>query len=245
MAEDLSPLRPLGRSRLYEDLVDRLAEFVVRSELAPGQRFPPERELAARLGVSRASIRQALAVLEAQGFIEIRHGDGIFLRRSGAFGEALHKLLERRSRLPEVLEARELLEVRLAELAAQRRNETDLEAMRSGLAQMEAEIGAGRLGVEGDAAFHRAVHQAAKNKILEHVVGGMAEAIAETRLESLSEPARPSQSLEAHRRVLEEIEAGRPAQAAEAMRRHLREVADVALLRWQPEGIDADRVGRH
>ncbi|MFN2451222.1 MAG: FadR/GntR family transcriptional regulator [Candidatus Dormibacteria bacterium] len=234
MAEDLSPLRPLGRSRLYEELVDRLAEYVVRSELAPGERFPPERELASRLGVSRASIRQALAVLEAQGFIEVRHGEGIFLRRSAEFGEALHKLLERRSRLPEVLEARELLEVRLAELAAQRRTEADLTAMRAGLHRMAGEISAGGLGVEGDAAFHRAVHQAAKNKILEHVIGGMAEAITESRLESLSEPARPTHSLEAHRRVLEEVEAQRPAAAAEAMRLHLREVADVALLRWQP-----------
>lgn len=245
MSPDLSPLRPLGRSRLYEDLVDRLAEFVVRTELTPGQRFPPERELASRLGVSRASIRQALAVLEAQGFIEIRHGGGIFLRRSGDFGEALHKLLERRSRLPEVLEARELLEVRLAELAAQRRTRADLDAMRSGLERMAGEIAAGGIGVAGDAAFHRAVHQGAKNKILEHVIGGMAEAIAETRLESLSEPERPSHSLDAHRRILDEVEAQHPAEAAEAMRRHLREVADVALLRWQPVGVDADpKAGR-
>ena len=58
--------------------------------------------------------------------------------------EALHKLLERRSRLPEVLEARELLEVRLAELAAQRRTDSDLAAMRAGLARMEEEIEAER-----------------------------------------------------------------------------------------------------
>src|ERR1700693_3361977 len=114
---DTSPLRPLGRTRLYEDLVERLGEFVIRTNLEVGGRFPPERELASRLQVSRASLRQALAVLEAQGFIEVRHGGGVFLRRSRGFGGVLHKLVERRARLPEVLEARELLEVRLAELA--------------------------------------------------------------------------------------------------------------------------------
>jgi GntR family transcriptional regulator, transcriptional repressor for pyruvate dehydrogenase complex len=231
---DTSPLRPLGRTRLYEDLVERLGEFVIRTNLEVGGRFPPERELASRLEVSRASLRQALAVLEAQGFIEIRHGGGVFLRRSRGFGGVLHKLVERRSRLPEVLEARELLEVRLAELAAARRTEEDLAAMRVALAEMEAEVASDGLGVDGDAAFHHAVHRAGNNKVLEHVIDGLADAIHETRVESLSEPDRPRNSLRAHRRILEAIEAQHSPAAADAMRAHLRQVADVALLRWEP-----------
>lgn len=231
---DTSPLRPLGRTRLYEDLVDRLGEFVIRTNLEVGGRFPPERELASRLEVSRASLRQALAVLEAQGFIEVRHGGGVFLRRSRGFGGMLHKLVERRARLPEVLEARELLEVRLAELAATRRAESDLVAMRDALIQMEAEVDDKGLGLGGDSAFHHAVHRAGNNKVLEHIIDGLAEAIHETRVESLSEPGRPRNSLVAHRRILEAIEAGEPARAADAMRAHLRQVSDVALLRWEP-----------
>jgi len=231
---DTSPLRPLGRTRLYEDLVERLGEFVIRTNLEVGGRFPPERELASRLQVSRASLRQALAVLEAQGFIEVRHGGGVFLRRSRGFGGVLHKLVERRARLPEVLEARELLEVRLAELAAARRTEGDLMAMRAALMDMEAEVDAAALGVDGDAAFHHAVHRAGNNKVLEHVIDGLAEAIHETRVESLSEPDRPRNSLRAHRRILEAIEAQQAPAAADAMRAHLRQVADVALLRWEP-----------
>jgi GntR family transcriptional repressor for pyruvate dehydrogenase complex len=239
MTVDSSALRPVDRSRLYEDLVDRLGEFVIRTNLAPGARFPPERELASRLGVSRSSLRQALAVLEAQGFIEVRHGGGVFLRRSRGFGGVLHKLLERRGRLPEVLEARETLEVRLAELAAVRRTRADVDAMRAALREMSADIAAGGLGVDGDAAFHHAVHQAAKNKVLEHVIDGLAEAIHETRVESLSEPDRPEHSLTAHRKILAEVEGKRSAGAGDAMRDHLREVADVALLRWEPP-VDAE-----
>lgn len=234
MTVDTSPLRPLGRTRLYEDLVERLGEFVIRTNLEVGGRFPPERELASRLQVSRASLRQALAVLEAQGFIEIRHGGGVFLRRSRGFGGVLHKLVERRARLPEVLEARELLEVRLAELAAGRRTDADLVAMRAALTEMEAEIDASGLGVHGDAAFHHAVHRAGNNKVLEHVIDGLADAIRETRVESLSEPDRPRNSLRAHRRILDAIEAQDAPAAADAMRAHLRQVADVALLRWEP-----------
>ena len=238
MTVDTSPLRPLGRTRLYEDLVERLGEFVIRTNLAVGERFPPERELASRLQVSRASLRQALAVLEAQGFIEVRHGGGVFLRRSRGFGGMLHKLVERRGRLPEVLEARELLEVRLAELAATRRTDEDLASMRAALVAMEAEIASAGLGMDGDAAFHHAVHRAGDNKVLEHVIDGLAEAIHETRLESLSEPNRPRNSLVAHRRILDAIEAQQVAQAADAMRAHLRQVADVALLRWEPSVED-------
>jgi GntR family transcriptional repressor for pyruvate dehydrogenase complex len=238
MTFDTSPLRPIGRTRLYEDLVDRLGEFVIRSDLAVGARFPPERELASRLGVSRASLRQALAVLEAQGFIEIRHGGGVFLRRRRGFGGVLHKLVERRARLPEVLEARELLEVRLAELAATRRTTEDITAMLTALEQMEADVASSGLGIDGDAAFHHAVHHAGSNRVLEHVIDGLAEAIHETRMESLSEPHRPAQSLRAHRRIFTAIEAGRPAEAAEAMRAHLRQVSDVALLRWEPPAED-------
>lgn len=238
MTVDTSPLRPLGRTRLYEDLVERLGEFVIRTNLEVGARFPAERELATRLGVSRASLRQALAVLEAQGFIEVRHGGGVFLRRSRGFGGVLHKLVERRARLPEVLEARELLEVRLAELASTRRSDSDLVDMRSALAEMEAEVGAGGLGVAGDTAFHHAVHRAGKNRVLEHVIDGLAEAIHETRIESLSEPDRPRASLAAHRRILDAIESADPPRAAAAMRAHLRQVSDVALLRWEPPADD-------
>ena len=143
--------------------------------------------------VSRASLRQALAVLEAQGFIEVRHGGGVFLRRSRGFGGVLHKLVERRARLPEVLEARELLEVRLAELAATRRTDDDLIAMRAALVAMEAEIASAGLGMDGDAAFHHAVHRAGNNKVLEHVIDGLADAIHETRMESLSRAGPPEE----------------------------------------------------
>jgi GntR family transcriptional repressor for pyruvate dehydrogenase complex len=237
---DTSPLRPLGRTRLYEDLVERLGEFVIRTNLEVGARFPPERELATRLGVSRASLRQALAVLEAQGFIEVRHGGGVFLRRRRGFGGVLHRLVERRARLPEVLEARELLEVRLAELAATRRSEADLAEMRGALAEMEADVAAAGLGVPGDASFHHAVHRAGKNTVLEHVIDGLADAIHETRMESLSEPGRPRESLAAHRRILEAIESADPPRAAAAMRAHVRQVSDVALLRWDPAAAAAD-----
>lgn len=230
-------LRPVERSRLYEDVGARLGEFVRESLMRPGDRFPAERELASRLQVSRTSVRQSFVVLQALGFVDVRHGEGVFLRRTRGFGESLTKLLERRRRLPDVLEAREALEVKLAELAATRRTADDLVEMRASLDEMEQDVTRGGLGTDGDARFHRAIALAARNEVLLHLIEAMAEVVGESRVESLSEPGRPPRSLMAHRRILDGIEAGRPEQSGEGMRAHLREVADVSLLRWQPEAV--------
>jgi GntR family transcriptional repressor for pyruvate dehydrogenase complex len=229
-------LRPLERSRrLYEDVGERLGEFVRETRMVPGDQFPAERELAHRLQVSRTSVRQSFVVLQALGFVDVRHGEGVFLRRTRGFGDSLAKLLDRRRRLPDVLEAREALEVKLAELAASHRGKADLDAMTASLDQMEDEIESGGLGTEGDSGFHHAIALAARNQILLHMIDAMAEVIQESRIESLSEPGRPPLSLQAHRRILSAIESGDTRLAAEAMGQHLRVVADVSLLRWQPE----------
>jgi GntR family transcriptional repressor for pyruvate dehydrogenase complex len=237
-APPTAALRPLERSRIYEDVGERLAEFVTESRMKPGDQFPPERDLARQLHVSRTSVRQSFVVLQALGFVDVRHGEGVFLRRTRGFGDSLTKLLERRRRLPDVLEAREALEVKLAELAAAHRSRDDVSAMNAALAHMLAEINAGGVGTEGDAAFHHAIALAARNEILLHLIEAMAEVIQETRIESLSEPGRPLRSLEAHRRILAAIDSGNKEGAAEAMRQHLRVVADVSLLRWQPDASD-------
>src|ERR1700674_124602 len=231
-APPTAALRPLERSRLYEDVGARLGQFVRESGMVPGDQFPAERDLSRNLQVSRTSIRQAL------GCVDARHGEGVFLRRTRGFGESLTNLVERRRRLPDVLEAREALEVKLAELAAARRSDADLVSIRAAITKMDQEIQAGGLGTEGDAEFHHAVAMAARNEVLLHLIDAMAEVIHESRVESLSEPGRPPRSLEAHRDIMAGIEEGSPVQAAEAMRSHLREVADVSLLRWEPEIAD-------
>jgi len=243
-APSTAALRPLERSRrLYEDVGERLGDFVRESHMKPGDQFPAERELSHRLQVSRTSVRQSFVVLQALGFVDVRHGEGVFLRRTRGFGDSLAKLLERRRRLPDVLEAREALEAKLAELAAIRRGEEDLEAMRAALALMEREINSGGLGTEGDSAFHHAIALAARNQVLLHLIDAMAEVIQESRVESLSEPGRPPRSLEAHGRILSAIESKSALAAAAAMRQHLRVVADVSLLRWQPEASDDVNAG--
>ncbi|MEV6419373.1 FadR/GntR family transcriptional regulator [Streptomyces sp. NPDC051662] len=228
-------LRPMARPRLYEQVLDRLRSYVSEGDLGVGDRLPPERELAQRLGVSRASVKQAIVVLEVQGLVEVRHGGGTYLTRAGLDPEPVERLVERKRRLPDVLEAREALETKLAELAAERRTDLDLAALHDALHQMSDEIEAGGYGVEGDRLFHTAVTAAAHSGLLAEFMRSITEQIAESRNESLRQPGRPKRSLAQHRAILDAIESGRGKAAAAAMRRHVRTVAKVRLLEWNPD----------
>ena len=74
--------RPIKTKRIYEEIVEQLKELISKGELKHGQKLPAERELAESLGVSRASVREALTALEAIGILDIRPGDGTFIRET-------------------------------------------------------------------------------------------------------------------------------------------------------------------
>lgn len=230
----IGALSPVDRKPLYERLVDSLRAYIVEAGLSVGDRLPSERELAERLGVSRASVRQAIVALEVQGIVEVRHGEGAFLRSTQPDPVPLTDLMEIKRRLPDILDAREAIEVRLAALAAQRRTDADVAACGAALAEMEREIAEGRLGEAGDQAFHRGVVSAAKSELLAHMYEIIVDDIATSRHESLSQVGRPPESLAQHRRILAAIQAGDGAAAADAMRDHLRSVGAVKLLSWSP-----------
>ncbi|HEX2133317.1 MAG TPA: FadR/GntR family transcriptional regulator [Actinophytocola sp.] len=227
-------LGPVSRSKLYAQVVDRIRAHVAESGLRAGDRLPSERDLAERLGVSRTSVKQAIVVLEVQGLLDVRHGGGTYLRRDSLDVEPVEELMARRRRLPDVLEAREALETKLAELAARRRTDADLAAIDDALAYMASEVDAGGSGEEGDRRFHAAVTAAAYSSILAEFMRSIAEQITESRHESLRQPGRPPRSLGQHRRIAEAIRAGDPRAAASAMRRHVQTVSKVRLLDWNP-----------
>lgn len=229
-------LRRVARPRLYEVIVEQLCAHIAGDDLQPGDRLPAERELAARLGVSRASLSQALVALEVQGVVSVRHGDGIVLVRRPIEEAAVRALREHADRLPEVLEAREALEVKLAELAADRRSDLELAAIDTAIVRMTEEVERGDRGVDGDELFHEAITAAAHSPLLAKLMAEIAGLIRETRVESLSQEDRPQQSLRAHRRIADAIRAQDAPAAARAMAEHIRMVSDVALLRPNGRG---------
>lgn len=228
-APAFSPDR-VQRQRLYELIVEQLCDHIRAVGLKPGDRLPAERQLAAQLGVSRAALAQALVALEVLGVISVRHGNGAIILESPGQRQVVAAVRAHRDRLPEVLEARAAMEVKLAALAAQRRTEADLARIDESLAAMAADVEAGGRGVAGDESFHAAVTAAAHSGLLARLMREISDLIRESRLESLAQPGRPTLSLAGHRRIAEAIRAQDPAAAAAAMEDHIKLVSDVAIL---------------
>src|SRR6266511_3972644 len=203
----LVSLRPVARPRLYEQLVERLLALVHELHLAPGDRFPPERELAAALD-----------------------GNGATLRANPPHDTVLDAFRAHARRLPDVIDARMALEVHIAELAAQRRTDRDLAQIDTALDLMGEQIERGERGLEGDERFHAAVTTAAHSELLADLMAAIATPISESRVQSLSQQGRPPRSLRSHRQIAQAIRAGDPRAAARTMRAHIDLVAKVALL---------------
>jgi len=223
----------LVRSRLYEQVAEQITTWISENGLKPGDRIPPERELAQRLGVSRATLSQALVALEVIGVVAVRHGDGTVVTQSRS-RRIVEAIRAHADRIPEIIDTRDALETKIAALAAARRTDEDLARIDEALAAMEADIEAGGRGVEGDERFHGAVTTAAHSLLLARLMDEIGDLIKETRIESLSQPDRPRASLAGHRTIAEAIRSQQPEAASEAMHAHVSLVSDVALLREPP-----------
>ena len=226
-------LQRVARPRLYEQLVEQLVHFIEVQELTQGDRLPPERELADQLGVSRATLSQALVALEVLGVIDVQHGTGATIIARPNLAAVMQGFREHSSRLPDIIEARSTLEVKLAELAAERRTDEDLARIDHALDLMSREVADGERGVSGDEHFHDAVTRAAHSSVLAKMMGLIQEMVLESRIESLGQPGRPEQSLSSHRAIAAAIRRGDAAGAAAAMGHHIEVVSDVALLKDQ------------
>lgn len=218
-----SDLQPIQRSPLYEQVAERLREFIEAQGLKPGDRLISERELAERLRVSRTSVRQALTALRVQGLVEIKHGDGVFLLEppSTLIPSLASEIVDSEGDHPMIWEVREAIEVQAARLAARRRDDGDLAAMRTALKAMEAAVEAGDDGIEEDRAFHAALAEAAHNPLLAQLTEQLIGVFDRTSAASLTLAGRPRVSLVGHREILDAIAAQDEPAAAEAMRRHV------------------------
>ena len=203
------------RVPIYASVQAKLREFVRQRNLGPGDRLPPERELARQLAVSRTSLRQALTALRVEGLVDIRHGDGIYLLQSAddTVPPIAADLATAHPELPALGEVRNALEALAAWGAALRRSDDDLAALVAAVRLMEKEIADGEAGLRGDRAFHGAVLHAAYNEVLTMLLDGIEEGSAQIAQASLSRPGQPERSLAAHRLILDAI-VGREADLA-------------------------------
>jgi DNA-binding FadR family transcriptional regulator len=171
------PLATTRRAGLVDQVIDQLRDAVTQGEWPIGERIPTETDLAAQLGVGRNTIREAVRALAHTGLLEVRQGDGTYVRATSEVSGAIRRLCG--SELREVLQVRRTLEVEGARLAATERTDEEVTGMRALLARRNVELDEGRWEdfARTDAEFHRAVVQAGHNKLLTELHRGLTEVI--------------------------------------------------------------------
>ncbi len=208
------------RRKLAETVAQQVLEAV--RDLPAGTRLPSERELTQQLGVGRSTVREALQGLAMMGVIEIRHGQGVFVADRPAIAGDGERSLPPKEVTDELLEARRIVEVELARLAAERRTEGDLMKMQSLLDTHRADLAAGRGPIMQASQFHLLVADAAKNQILADVVRPFFRLMLERGPQLYETTDGYAQwELEQHQRICDAIRSGDAETARVRMLEHV------------------------
>jgi GntR family transcriptional repressor for pyruvate dehydrogenase complex len=212
---------------------DRVAEHVRRlietGGLHPGDRLPPERELARALGVSRPTVRSGLKALEAMGVLHSRRGAGTFIadgppdlgREPLELLAALHGFTA-----DEMFEARLVLEVEAAGQAAEHASAEQLATLADELTEMFAAVDEPQAFLVHDVRFHQAVAAGCGNRVLAALVEMVAAQFYEHRRRTMGRPRDLRESAEMHRRIYRAVRARNPVAARDAMSDHLRQARE-------------------
>ncbi|MDV2077980.1 pyruvate dehydrogenase complex transcriptional repressor PdhR [Marinobacter xestospongiae] len=220
----------LETPRLSDVIMQRMESMILEGSFKPGQRLPPERELATRFGVSRPSLREAIQKLAAKGLLTSRQGGGTFVSEQvgSSFSDPLLDLLANHNEFQyDLLEFRHSLEGLSAYYAALRSTPADKERLQARFEELRAtyEDQDPVREAEADAAFHLAIAEAAHNVVLLHTIRGLFNLLEKNIVENLSllfeRDNSRSQLLAQHQALLDAILAGDGEQARKMSHQHL------------------------
>jgi len=220
------------RTRVFEGVAQQIQRLIVDGALKPGERLPPERELASRLAVSRSSVRDAIRILELTGLVVPRQGEGTVvsdLSPESVAAPIASMLVRKRALIAELLDVRKMIEPALAARAAERASPEDVERLEEILDRQAAKAARGESTVEEDGEFHYQLALSAQNAVVRSILDVLMQLLRETRARSLQTPGRPRRSLEGHRRILAAIRRGDARGAERAVRKHLGEIEHIVM----------------
>lgn len=224
-----SEVEAVRKNKLYEEVARRLEQLIV-GQFKPGDKIPPERELAEMFNVSRSSIRDAIRTLELMGLVEPRQGMGTVVKdfsydpRSNPF---VSVLVRKRKQILELLDVRKMIEPALAARAATHASDDDIAEMEQILSRQGDKVRRGEIPVDEDAEFHYSIALAADNSVVLKVLDVLMDLLRDTRERNLQVEGRQAKSLAGHQRILAAIRRHNAVAAQQAMRDHLDEVATI------------------
>lgn len=219
--------------RLYESAIEQIMSLIKNNKLKPGDKLPPERELAEKLSISRNSLREAFRVLESRGIIKSKPGGGRYIReiRKNGYGNTENIILSlEKSSILELLEAREMFEIKIAEIAAQRATVEDIELIEKALNKMsEEEELKDNKKTESDTEFHLAIAAASHNFVFVNIIKLHLDLLKETREKTWQIPGRREEQREEHQAIFQAIKEHNSKKAEEDMLKHLRNIREIVV----------------
>ena len=216
----------LRRKHLHEQIADSIQAMIAEGQLLRSSQLPPERELAKLLGVNRATVREAIRLLEQRGLVHMKVGDGTYvteamsfsvvadsIERQFVFGQCSHE---------DLVALREILEPGVAAMAALRATQEDLDEMKALIAQIEDNFAARDTAAQSraDTDFHLALAKATHNELIIAISIGLQQVMLKWML-TQTEAFHFGDGANSHRAVYDGIVARNPVQAREAMAFHM------------------------
>ncbi len=228
----MTTFTPVRTKRVYMHIVDQIIGLVRQGQFTAESQLPPERELAEQLGISRASLREALSALQLLGVVETRSGQGTFVCADAPStilrldASLLYQDLESPFA---ILQARQAVEPGIAAIAARQRSNEAMQRLVEIQGLAESDPHGKYLSSEGDRSFHLAVAEATENPVLVSMMSTVYELMGQKlwlllRDATASAPDRLRQYAMQHRRVCKAIESQDAEAAASCMREHLESV---------------------
>jgi len=212
---------------LWQQIAEQLLVMLQDGQLRPGDKLPPERELAVMMQVSRPSLREALRALTMMNVLEVRQGAGTFVTslEPELLVEHLDFVLSLEdSSLTSLFEARKIVEVGIMALAAERITDEELADLEAGLLRSEESLEDTAGFLQADLAMHKAVTRAARNPIMSRVVDSISRLLLVSRSHTIEIPGIRTQTLKDHRAIVAALQARDPQAAQQAMLQHLENV---------------------
>lgn len=218
---------PVKKNAIAEEIIARLLGLIRDRQLQPGDKLPPERELAAMLGVSRPSLREALRALSVMNVLEMRQGDGTYVSslEPDLLVEHLGFVLSiDDSTFLQLFETRKIVEVGIVALAAQRITDEEIAALEACVAESQACIHDPEKFLQTDLDLHERITRAARNPFLTRFMASLSQLSSASRSRTVAIPGVREHTVEAHRRIVHALKRRDAEAARAAMLDHLNTV---------------------
>ncbi len=209
-------------------IVEKLLGYISSGKLTWGEQLPAQRELARKLDVGVSSVREALQVLQAMGFVEVRRGEGTYVTEhpSVPISKSIVRTMYQDTSVQDLMELREVLDTGLAVLAAKKATEDDIQLMDSCLRDLDSSCDVDPVkAADSDLRFHIALAESVRNPLLNQ----FSTAVRESYAKFLGEVAHTSRGAILHRKVLDAIATREPLGARDAMIELLKHTREVYL----------------